>query len=180
MRGYAPDRNICSDLSSKLTLIYGQNGSGKSTVSGYFYDRQADKYWHCTFESPHISHFQVFNQEYIDSKFARSEYQPGIFTLSEANQESQGKINSNNKESAKLSARTDKLNEEIAKKGGMKEKVVDRCARDIFNRTVNDRKILSDFLDGAKIKRSFYERMVVTPLSEISTTAEEPRKNGGC
>lgn len=172
VRSYAPDRDICFDLSSKVTLIYGQNGSGKSTVSGYFYDRQADNYRHCTFESPHISHFQVFNQEYIDSKFARSDYQPGIFTLSEANQESQDKINSNNKESAKLSARTDKLNEEIAEKEGMKETVVDRCARDIFNRTVNDRKILSDFLDGAKIKRSFYERMVATPLSEVSTTAE--------
>ncbi|RHH96544.1 hypothetical protein DW184_24600 [Enterobacter cloacae] len=172
VRSYAPDRDICFDLSSKVTLIYGQNGSGKSTVSGYFYDRQADKYRHCAFESPHISHFQVFNQEYIDSKFARADYQPGIFTLSEANQESQDKINSNNKESAKLSARTDKLNEEIAEKEGMKATVVDRCASDIFNRTVNDRKILSDFLDGAKIKRSFYERMVATPQPEVRTTAE--------
>ena len=34
VRSYAPDRDICFDLSSKVTLIYGQNGSGKSTVSG--------------------------------------------------------------------------------------------------------------------------------------------------
>lgn len=172
VRSYAPDRDICFDLSSKVTLIYGQNGSGKSTISGYFYDSQADKYRHCAFESPHISHYQVFNQEYIDSKFARADYQPGIFTLSEANQESQDKINSNNKERAKLSARLEKLNEEIAEKEGMKETIVDHCARDIFNRTVNDRKSLSDFLDGAKIKRSFYERMVATPLSDVRTTTE--------
>ncbi|MBJ8393525.1 AAA family ATPase, partial [Citrobacter cronae] len=107
-----------------------------------------------------------------DSKFARADYQPGIFTLSEANQESQDKINSNNKERAKLSARLEKLNEEIAEKEGMKETIVDHCARDIFNRTVNDRKSLSDFLDGAKIKRSFYERMVATPLSDVRTTTE--------
>ncbi|EBP3563135.1 AAA family ATPase [Salmonella enterica] len=173
VRSYAPDRDIFFDLSSKVTLIYGQNGSGKSTISGYFYDRQADKYRHCVFESPHISHFQVFNQEYIDSKFARSDYQPGIFTLSEANQESQDKINNNNKERAKISVRIDKLNEEIAEKEGMKDTITDRCARDIFNRTVNDRKILIDFLDGAKIKRSFYERMVATPLSDVRTTTEE-------
>ncbi|EBB9334492.1 AAA family ATPase [Salmonella enterica] len=173
VRSYAPDRDICFDLSSKVTLIYGQNGSGKSTISGYFYDRQADKYQHCGFESPHISHFQVFNQEYIDNKFARSDYQPGIFTLSEANQESQDKINNNNKERAKISVRIDKLNEEIAEKEGMKDTITDRCARDIFNRTVNDRKSLSDFLDGAKIKRSFYERMVATPLSDVCTTTEE-------
>ncbi|WP_407905221.1 AAA family ATPase [Escherichia coli] len=172
VRSYAPDRDICFDLSSKVTLIYGQNGSGKSTVSGYFYDQQADKYRHCTFESLHISHFQVFNQEYIDNKFARSDYQPGIFTLSEANQKSQDKIISNNKESTKLSARIDKLNEEIAEKEEMKATAIDRCASDIFNRTANDRKILSDFLDGAKIKRSFYERMVATPLPYVRTTAE--------
>ncbi|MBN3218217.1 AAA family ATPase [Pectobacterium polaris] len=172
VRSYAPDRDICFDLSNKVTLIYGQNGSGKSTVSGYFYDHQADKYRHCSFESTHVRHFQVFNQEYIDSKFARSDYQPGIFTLSEANEESQEKINSNNKESAKLSIRIDKLNTEITEKNGMKETVIDHCARDIFNRTVNDRKSLSDFLDGAKIKRSFYERMVATSLSGIDTTTE--------
>ena len=173
VRSYAPDRDICFDLSSKVTLIYGQNGSGKSTVSGYFYDPESDKYRHCAFDSPHIRHFQVFNQEYIDSKFARSDYQPGIFTLSEANQESQDKITSNNKERTKLSARIDKLKEEVAEKEGMKETIADHCARDIFNRTVNDRKSLSDFLDRAKIKRSFYERMVATPLSDVRTTTEE-------
>ncbi|HGD8511674.1 TPA: AAA family ATPase [Escherichia coli] len=135
VRSYAPDRDICFDLSSKVTLIYGQNGSGKSTVSGCFYDRQADKYRHCAFESPHISHFQVFNQEYIDSKFAHADYQPGIFTLSKANQESQDKININNKERTKLSARLEKLNEEIAQKERMKETIVAHCARDTFNRT---------------------------------------------
>lgn len=55
----------------------------------------------------------------------------------------------------------------------MKETIADHCARDIFNRTVNDRKSLSDFLDGAKIKRSFYERMVATPFSDVRTTTEE-------
>lgn len=172
VRSYAPDRDICFDLSNKVTLIYGQNGSGKSTVSGYFYEPQADKYRHCSFDSRHVRHFQVFNQEYIDSKFARADCQPGIFTLSEANEESQEKINSNDKESARLGARIDKLNAEIAEKNGLKEKVIDRCAKDMFNRTVNDRKSLSDFLDGARIKKSFYERMVATAPPGVHTTTE--------
>lgn len=172
VRSYAPDRDICFDLSSKVTLIYGQNGSGKSTVSGYFYDPEDYKYRECSFESPHIDHFQVFNQEYIDSKFARTDYQPGIFTLSEANEESLDQITRNNKERARLSARLDKLNEEIAEKNAMKTTIIDRCAHDIFNRTVNDRKSLSDFLDGARIRRSFYDRMVAIPLSVTHTTTE--------
>lgn len=173
VRSYAHDRDICFDFSSKVTLIYGQNGSGKSTVSGYFYDRQAEIYRHCTFESPHVSHFYVFNQEYIDSKFARSDYQPGIFTLSEANEESQDRINNNNKESAKMGARIEKLTAEMAEKEGLKETVIDRCAQDIFNRTVNDRKSLSAFMDGAKIKRSFYDRMMATSFTGAHITIEE-------
>lgn len=36
---------------------------------------------------------------------------------------------------------------------------------------MNDRKILSDFLDGAKQKKSFYDRMVFTPHLDSDTTS---------
>lgn len=172
VRSYAPNSDVCFDLSNKVTLIYGQNGSGKSTVSGYFYDSTAAKYQHCSFDSKHITHYQVFNQEYIDSKFARSDYQPGIFTLSEVNEENQDKIASNRKESARLSSRIDKLNAEIESKKAMEQTIIDTCSRDIFNRTVNDRRSLSEFLGNARISRTFYERMASTLYSDSDTTSE--------
>lgn len=172
VRSYDAATDVCFDLSKKVTLIYGQNGSGKSTVSGYFYDSQAEKYRHCSFESQNITHFQVFNQEYIDSKFARNDYQAGIFTLSEINEESHSKIKTNNEQSEKIGVRIDKINDAIAEKKHTKQTIIDTCSNDIFNRTVNDRKILSDFLDGAKQKKSFYDRMVFTPHLDSNTTSE--------
>lgn len=172
VRSYAPNTDVCFDFSNKVTLIYGQNGSGKSTVSGYFYDNKADKYRHCTFESNYITHYQVFNQEYIDSKFARCDSQPGIFTLSELNEGNQDKIASNKKESVRLSLRIDKLRAEIDEKKATKQSIIDTCSKNIFNRTVNDRRSLTDFLDNARIKRTFYDRMESTPYSYSSTTSE--------
>lgn len=35
VRSYGADKDVRIDLSNKFTLIYGQNGSGKSTISNY-------------------------------------------------------------------------------------------------------------------------------------------------
>ncbi|MCC8367956.1 AAA family ATPase, partial [Xenorhabdus sp. PB61.4] len=54
--GYLKIRNVASyhkteylelDLSKKITLIYGQNGSGKSTIAGYFNHSNSEKYKEC-------------------------------------------------------------------------------------------------------------------------------------
>lgn len=37
VRSYSADKDVRIDLSNKVTLIYGQNGSGKSTISNYFW-----------------------------------------------------------------------------------------------------------------------------------------------
>ncbi|WP_435947459.1 AAA family ATPase [Dryocola sp. BD586] len=172
VKSYAADRDVSFDLSSKVTLIYGQNGSGKSTVSGYFYDRHADQYRHCTFSSSGVDHFLVFNQEYIDSRFGKTDSQPGIFTLSEKNQGLQDVITKNQKQSAKIATELEGITAGISKRQQMLETVKDDCARKMFARTVNDRNRLGGFLERAKQTRSFYERMLSTPVSELQTTTE--------
>ncbi|HEN5222826.1 TPA: AAA family ATPase [Klebsiella pneumoniae] len=37
VRSYRSDKSVILDLSKRINLVYGQNGSGKSTISGYFY-----------------------------------------------------------------------------------------------------------------------------------------------
>ena len=176
VRSYAADKDVTIDLSSKVTLIYGQNGSGKSTVSGFFYHNGADKYRHCTFTSTHVNHFLVFNQEYIDSKFAKSEYQAGIFTLSESNQDRQKIITANIKKSEKISASLEKISAEIADNYKMMQTVKDEYAKRMFNRTLSDRVEFDFFLDRAKQRKSFFERMMATPLPATVTTTEALRE----
>ena len=176
VRSYAADKDVTIDLSSKVTLIYGQNGSGKSTVSGFFYHNGADKYRNCTFTSTHVNHFLVFNQEYIDSKFVKSEYQAGIFTLSESNQDRQKIITANIKKSEKISAALDNNRKNIADNNKMMQTVTDEYAKRMFNRTLSDRGEFDIFLDRAKQRKSFFERMMSTPLPAAVTTTEALRE----
>ncbi len=44
VRSYSADKDVRIDLSNKVTLIYGQNGSGKSTISNYFSGYYPEKY----------------------------------------------------------------------------------------------------------------------------------------
>jgi ABC-type branched-subunit amino acid transport system ATPase component len=64
VRSYGADRDVRIDLSSKVTLIYGQNGSGKSTISNYFAGYYAPKYAQCRFESQDELFPLVFNHGY--------------------------------------------------------------------------------------------------------------------
>lgn len=95
VRSYSSEIPVIFDLSQKVTLIYGQNGAGKSTISGYFSGYEPDNYRDCIFDSDEDLRQLAFNQEYIERKFHKEDVQPGIFTLSEHNQELQNKINSN-------------------------------------------------------------------------------------
>jgi len=172
VRSYAANKDICFDLSNKVTLIYGQNGSGKSTISGFFYDRHAEKYSNCKFSSPSVDHFLVFNQDYIDSRFGKSDSQPGIFTLSEKNQGLQETIAANLRQSAKIALDLERIQNEMSDRQQMADTVTEECAKKMFTRTVNDRNRLEDFMERARQKRSFYERMHATSAGSSQTTTE--------
>ncbi len=86
VRSYQGERPVEFDLSKYVTLIYGQNGSGKSTVSGYFYKHGRPDYSQCSLRPPLDMNYPVFNQEYVDDIFSQPS-QPGIFTLNSENAE---------------------------------------------------------------------------------------------
>ncbi|MFP1821494.1 MULTISPECIES: ATP-binding protein [Pectobacteriaceae] len=51
-RSYQGEKPVEFDLRKYVTLIYGQNGSGKSTVSGYFYKHGRSDYGQCGLQPP--------------------------------------------------------------------------------------------------------------------------------
>ncbi|MEN4892216.1 hypothetical protein [Erwinia billingiae] len=70
VRSNGADREIQIDLSSKVTLIYAQTGSAKSTISSYFSDYYAPKYFECRFECQDELFKLVFKQDYLERKFS--------------------------------------------------------------------------------------------------------------
>ncbi|EJD6328670.1 TPA: AAA family ATPase [Proteus mirabilis] len=164
VKSYSADKDVNIDLSKPVTLIYGQNGAGKSTISSFFSGFQQEKYQHCHFASRENFAYFVFNQEYIEQKFHQEIYQPGIFTLNEKNDDVNGKIESNKRRITEINNLLNTLDTEIKNKNDAKSTVIEKYSKVIFKKTINDRQSLDYFLDRAKRVNNFYQKMRETSL----------------
>lgn len=173
VRSYGADRDVKIDFSNKVTLIYGQNGSGKSTISNYFSGYYPEKYRQCRFESQVELFPLVFNQDYIERKFSLENIQAGIFTLSEHNKDIQEQVEIHKKRIARTDAKVSELNIEIAGRAEMELTLINNCAARMFKRTSADRTRFTSFLAGAKQQRNFYERINNIPLTAAQLNTEE-------
>lgn len=98
----------------KVNLIYGLNGTGKSTLSDYLHKRTDEKYKSCSIEGLDANHeIMVYNQTFIQETFFESENLKGIFTLSKENKEAETKIANAQKEIEKLEAENIAKNKEL-------------------------------------------------------------------
>lgn len=71
----------------KITLIYGLNGSGKSTISNFLYDTSDDKFSSCKIKEDSEHEILVYNQLFITDYFYEEDSLKGIFTLSKENKD---------------------------------------------------------------------------------------------
>ena len=77
----------------KVNLIYGLNGTGKSTLSDYLHQQTNEKYKNCSVEGLGDDHeILVYNQTFIRENFFEAENVKGIFTLSKENKDAEIKI----------------------------------------------------------------------------------------
>ncbi len=86
----------------RVNLIYGLNGTGKSTISNYFWDRDHSDHASCSVTCDGDEEILVYNQKFIEETFFETESLKGIFTLSKENKDAQTAINSATKEIARL------------------------------------------------------------------------------
>ncbi|MDR6803431.1 wobble nucleotide-excising tRNase [Dyadobacter sp. BE34] len=76
----------------KVNLIYGLNGTGKSTISNLFYKSNHSDFKDCSIEGIEDVDVLVYNQTFIQDNFFETENINGIFTLSQANKEAEIEI----------------------------------------------------------------------------------------
>ena len=72
---------------NKVSLIYGLNGSGKSTITNYLYDLADEKYPRCTIKEDSEHEILVYNQLFLKDYFYEEDSLKGIFTLSKENKD---------------------------------------------------------------------------------------------
>lgn len=89
MNNVASYKNLTSlETDKKVNLLYGLNGTGKSTLSNFLYNRSDDKFVDCTIEGlKETDTILVYNQQFIKDNFYETEEIHGIFTLSKENKE---------------------------------------------------------------------------------------------
>lgn len=89
---YPSDAFVTLGPLTRVNLIYGLNGTGKSTIANYLQELTHGPYRHCQV-NPAVSQDQVFvyNQAFVEKNF-HSETQPGIFTLNQGNIEAEAAI----------------------------------------------------------------------------------------
>lgn len=87
------------ETDKKVNLIYGLNGTGKSTLSDYLLKPNETKFNNCSTDGlSNDFEVLVYNQTFIQEEFHEPESQKGIFTLSKKNKEAETKIANAEKE----------------------------------------------------------------------------------
>jgi wobble nucleotide-excising tRNase len=82
------------ETDKKVNLVYGLNGTGKSTISNYLYDRDGSDFDKCSVDVGADEEILVYNQRFINDHFYEADSLKGIFSLSKENKEVEGKIKS--------------------------------------------------------------------------------------
>ena len=123
----------------KINLIYGLNGSGKSTFSNFLYNRETNDFSACSIEPPldDNTKFLVYNQSFINDNFYQCEAQPGIFSLSKENKDAQKRIASYNKELDELKNQRLKQEENNVTLGNKFDEIKNNAINKIWEIKVN-------------------------------------------
>tara|TARA_R110001583_G_C5664919_1_gene409979 strand:- start:2403 stop:4571 length:2169 start_codon:yes stop_codon:yes gene_type:complete len=104
------------ETDKKVNLIYGLNGTGKSTLSDYLLESTDTKFKDCLIEGLGTDdQILVYNQSFIRENFFESESLKGIFTLSKENKEAEIKIANAEKELKRISGEKGNKEKELQK-----------------------------------------------------------------
>ncbi|MFB1115198.1 AAA family ATPase [Dickeya dadantii] len=172
VRSYQGENPAQLDLNKYVTLIYGQNGSGKSTISGYFYKHGRSEYYQCRLIPPLDMNYLVFNQEYVNDIFTQPS-QPGVFSLNSENTEIKAEIEALEERRERLNAEIRTLDAKIRETDSMVELVKTECARQIYSTAAEIRKTdLWDLMAGSKQTSSLYQAILTHPKFEDTSTQE--------
>ncbi len=166
----------------KVNIIYGLNGTGKSTFSNYFYTPDEAKYKDCSHTGDDCK-VLVYNQKFIQDHFYSKDSINGIFSLSKENKDAKERVEQLGKEidqqneiSKGYQADIDKENEALKKATDTAEKKVweiktnysggDRVLKFCLDRLMGDKKVLFNHLVSIPLP-------AVKPIKTIEQLKEE-------
>lgn len=104
------------ETDKKVNLLYGLNGTGKSTFSEFLYDQSQARFSQCRIWGLEDNDtILVYNKKFVQEIFYEQQGIQGIFTLSKGNAEAQKAIDNANAEVKKLIEQKRKIEEKMTK-----------------------------------------------------------------
>jgi len=163
----------------KLNLVYGLNGTGKTTLSNYLQDKESGTFSECSIEGLNDSKLLVYNQTFIKDNFYEEDSLQGIFTLSVVNKTAEEAIKNAIIERDKLTAQLEenkgKSSENTSSKAAVKKALEDKLWKIKTTFTGGDR-LLDYCLDGLKgNKTNLFNHIygIVLPESEPEKSIDD-------
>jgi wobble nucleotide-excising tRNase len=101
------------ETDKKVNLIYGLNGTGKSTFSNFLYDTTDKDYSECSITGLNNEEILVYNQKFINDYFYEENNLKGIFTLSKENKDAVEKIKNAQKEKDAINGKRGEKQDEL-------------------------------------------------------------------
>ena len=106
------------ETDKRINLLYGLNGTGKSTFSEFLYDHTGLRFSQCRIEGlEDYNTVLVYHQKFLQDTFDEPQGIHGIFTLSKGNAEAQKVIDNASAEVKKLTEQKKKIEENRIKDG---------------------------------------------------------------
>ena len=146
MKNVASFKNATTiETDKKTALIYGLNGTGKSTLSGFLYNINDPRYSECSVEGLlDTDKLLVYNQQFIQDNFYETDDIHGIFTLSKENKAIKKIIDDANSAIKELSLQKEKLEKQANELQNKYEKQVGNYQEKVWT-------IKTDFTGGDRV-----------------------------
>lgn len=172
------------ETDKKNNLVYGLNGTGKTTLSDFLYFIGKDaKFSDCTVDGANGKKILVYNQSFIRDNFYEKEELKGIFTLSKENKKAEEEITRINdkkrqKETERETRQAEKQRYEAQKQEKLNE--IKNTIWEIKTTYTGGDRILEFCLSGLRNKKDLlfdYIKKVQKPMTKPSQTIENLKED---
>ena len=171
------------ETEKKVNLLYGLNGTGKSTFSEFLYDQIEARFSQCRIEGlGENDTVLVYNQKFVQDTFYEPEGIHGIFTLSKGNADVQKVIDTTSAKVKKLTEQKRKIEEKKAKDAQKHLSEIEEYKKQVWKikkeYTGGDR-VLEFCLDGLKGNKDTLFKHIVSlekPECELDYSVDDLKK----
>lgn len=171
------------DTDKKVNLLYGLNGTGKSTFSEFLYDWKGARFSQCSIEGlGENDTVLVYSQKFVQDIFYEPEGIHGIFTLSKGNANAQKVIDIASAKVKKLTEQKRKIEEEKTKNEQKYLGEIEEYKKQVWKikteYTGGDR-VLEFCLDGLKGNKDTLFKHIISlekPEGELDYSVDDLKK----